>query len=159
MDRLPWIERIFQLDLPPAWLPNILNRLEGTTVRLQHYAHLTTERDAGQQIDGKWSIKQHIGHLVDLESLHIGRIADFRSGASILRAADMSNRATELADHNQQSIEILIAQFGQQRQDFIQQLKGLPQDVQQLSIPHPRLNQVMRPVDLAFFTAEHDDHH
>lgn len=109
--------------------------------------------------DGKWSIKEHIGHLSDLEELHEGRIDDFINRTEMLRAWETTNAKTENANHNSKSLESLIDDFAQKRNQFINRLLSLDDETQNLKSIHPRLQIPMRPVDVAFFTAEHDDHH
>jgi hypothetical protein len=109
--------------------------------------------------DGKWSIKEHIGHLYDLEALHDGRIDDFIAGKEVLRAADMTNAATESANHNDRPVEELIDMFSERRIKMIEKFNHLDDATHLRKALHPRLQVMMRPVDVAYFTAEHDDHH
>lgn len=118
-----------------------------------------TEEQAGTKFNGKWSIKEHIGHLSDLEELHEGRIDDFISRKQVLRAADMSNLKTNQANHNNKSVEKLIREFSLKRKEFISRLEKLDDEILRQQSLHPRLKITMRPVDMACFTAEHDDHH
>ena len=73
--------------------------------------------------------------------------------------ASLQNRATEQADHSARSLAELIDRFAAQREDFIQRLGSLDDATCSRAILHPRLQVPMRPVDMAYFTAEHDDHH
>ncbi len=159
MERTKWIDRRFTFNIPPGWIYNIISRLENTPVVLKAIASELSEEQLQHPINNGWSIKLHIGHLADLESLHDGRIDDFIAGEEILRAADMSNAKTYSADHNHKPIEELLGSFSDLRRKFVTRLIDLEKDVQQRESLHPRLQMVMRPVDMAFFTAEHDDHH
>jgi hypothetical protein len=159
MERTKWMERQFGLGNSPGLLPNILERLRGTPVRLRHICKALKDRDLEFKHAEAWSIKEHIGHLSDLEDLHEGRIDDFKAKKETLRAADMTNAATYKANHNSQDIEHLIKVFETKRQTFIDRLSQLDDATQNFASLHPRLKQMMRPVDLAFFTAEHDDQH
>jgi len=76
MQRTKWIDRQFTFDFPEGWMPNILERLRGTSVRISEMATGLSDEGAARTIKGKWSIKDHIGHLTDLEDLHEGRIDD-----------------------------------------------------------------------------------
>jgi len=118
-----------------------------------------SDADAQEQLASKWSIKENIGHLLDLEELHEGRIDDFIGRKEVLRAADMSNARTYAASHNNTSTQELLKQFGIRRALFVKRLRELDDETQQYKSLHPRLREMMRPVDMAFFTAEHDDHH
>ena len=159
MERLPWIERQFYFDLPTGWLPNILERLNGTGLRLRELTSDLSDTRAATRLHEKWSIKEHIGHLADLEALHLGRVSDFLFREPSLRAADMSNQKTNLANHNTKPVVILISEFIEARNNFVNHLEKLDDETQHFASLHPRLKTPMRPVDMAFFTAEHDDHH
>ncbi len=108
---------------------------------------------------GKWSILEHIGHLIDLEEVHEGRIDDFRRRLPVLRAADMKNKKTEDAGHNAKPLAALLHEFRESRTHFMNRLSNADDETVAFASRHPRLNQPMRMVDMAFFVAEHDDHH
>lgn len=159
MQRTKWTERQFALGNSPGLMPNILERLSGTPVRLRHICNKLNKSDLEFKIGNAWSIKEHIGHLSDLEDLHEGRVDDFIERKDPLRAADMSNDATYKADHNNESLDHLLRVFETKRQTLVQRLSRLNEETQNYESMHPRLKQKMRPVDMAFFTAEHDDQH
>lgn len=159
MKRMAWTSRIFKFDLPEAWLDNVLERLHGTSARLRSMVDDLTEEEAGLCRNGTWSIKQHIGHLHDLEELHMARIEDLKNRKDQLCAADMSNLKTEEAGHNEVSTDQLIVDFNNSRLLLIQKIKELDDESQYFASMHPRLNIKMRAIDVASFTADHDDHH
>jgi hypothetical protein len=68
MQQTKWIERKFNFDFPIGILPNILERLRGTPARIKEMSHSISEFAAEQMHNNKWSIKEHIGHLSDLEN-------------------------------------------------------------------------------------------
>jgi hypothetical protein len=159
MERTKWTDRTFSFNIPEGWLPDILERLYGTDLRIRAMTQGLSDDQLSKKHVLAWSIKEHIGHLTDLEELHEGRIDDFMARKDILRAADMSNKKTYAADHNKKSLEQLLKEFKSKRDVFISRLRELDDDTQRFGSLHPRLKVVMRPVDMAFFTAEHDDHH
>jgi len=136
-----------------------VERLAGTESRLVAITRGISDDNASFKLPGKWSIKDHIGHLYDLEALHIGRVNDFIFRIPVLRSADMSNTATNLAGHNLKTVDELIGEFITERNTLLNHLKNLDDETQRFSALHPRLEKFMRPVDMAYFTAEHDDHH
>jgi hypothetical protein len=111
------------------------------------------------RVKGNWSIKENIGHLNDLEELHSGRIDDFIEGKEKLRSADMTNKRTYQASHNKKSIKTILSEFKNARKLFVNRMNGLDEFVVNRSSVHPRLNQPMRPIDMAKFVLEHDKHH
>lgn len=159
MERTKWTERKFSFEFPAGWLPDILTRLRGTQARIREMTHALSDEDASYKPAGKWSIKENIGHLSDLEELHEGRIDDFLARKEALRAADMSNAKTFAAAHNEKKLEQLIREFSEKRNRFIMRIEKLDDETQNFKSLHPRLQVLMRPADVAFFTAEHDDHH
>lgn len=159
MQRLPWTARTFQFDIPEGWIYNILERLEGTGPRLKFLLRNVTEALASQRMDGKWSLKEHIGHLIDLEELHEGRIDDFLEGKKILRAADMQNIKTQQANHNSKTLPELLDAFDKSRKSLMDRFRNMDDGSMSFKSMHPRLQVLIKPVDMAYFVAEHDDHH
>lgn len=159
MQPTPWIERTFNFDFPEGLLPSILERLRGTELRMIAMTTTITDEVATAKPQNKWSIKEEIGHLADLEDLHISRLEEMIARKTKLSAADMSNQKTEEANHNQVPVGELISTFAQKRNQFISLLESMDEETHFFRAKHPRLEMTMRPVDVAFFTSEHDDHH
>ncbi len=114
---------------------------------------------AEKKPDNKWSIKENIGHLIDLEPLWQGRLEDILIGKEILREADLENTKTHEANHNAKSTRELLDQFTALRTQTVNELNKLEEnDVFKYAL-HPRLKTPMRTMDLFLFVAEHDDHH
>jgi hypothetical protein len=159
MKRTKWVEREFEFSLPVGVFPCVLERLRGTPARLEELARgLPKEALTGRR-GGKWSAQEHVGHLYDLDDLHEGRLEDYARGLEVLRAADMSNRKTEEAGHNNARLEDLLALFRTARESFVRRLESLTEEEVARTALHPRLGKQMRVIDLALFVAEHDDHH
>jgi uncharacterized damage-inducible protein DinB len=106
-----------------------------------------------------WTIQQHVGHLSDLEELHDGRLDDYDARAEILRPADVQNRKTEAARHDEAAMSDLLGRFRAVRAAFVARLDDMSHEDAGRSALHPRLNQPMRVIDMAVFVADHDDHH
>jgi hypothetical protein len=140
-------------------MPVILERLRGTSVRMNKIAASLTDEQLRHHIGNKWSIQEHMGHLADLEDLHTGRVADFLAKRETLRPADMTNAKTNESSHNERKIEDILRDFRDKRENLISCLMKLDDEVQLFQSMHPRLQVKMRPIDMAYFTAEHDDHH
>jgi len=107
----------------------------------------------------KWSIQEHIGHLIDLDELHYNRLDDFESGARDLRPADLKNQKTWDAHYNERNIDDLLPTLQRERSRFTERLAGYSEDFLNRSAIHPRLQQPMRVIDLVEFVVEHDAHH
>ncbi len=159
MANWPWIERTFTLDFPASKFPDLLERVRGTPARIEARVH-SLSADALTRQDGKgWSIQENIGHLLDLGYLPLRRIEQILAGEAELIAADMSNRKTREADHNAGNIQELLADFRAERATLVARFESLDKSDWAKSARHPRLDQPMRIVDIAYFDSEHDDYH
>jgi uncharacterized damage-inducible protein DinB len=155
---MKWFDRTFNFDLPSWMIPNVRERLRGTPARIE-------ERMQGAATEflvrknTAWSIQEHIGHLLDLEPLWLGRLHDLLDGAETLRVADLENRKTHEANHNARPLIFLLSEFRTNRALLIERLDALDAADFERAALHPRLKQPMRLIDLLYFVAEHDDHH
>lgn len=156
---LKWGDRTFSFSFPVEVYPEMIERLRGTPARLEDRLKSLTAEQLTKRDAERWSIQENAGHLLDLESLVSGRLEEYLTGADTLHAADMSNRKTHEADHNQVSIESILTSFRQRRMELIDRLEGLESKTFGATAHHPRLNVPMRLVDMLFFQAEHDDYH
>jgi uncharacterized damage-inducible protein DinB len=156
---LRWTDRHFAFDISEELFPVVVERLRGTPARIEDKVRALSPALLTRRDGDAWSIQEHIGHLLDLDELHAGRLDDFLAGAEVLRAADMTNRKTHEAGHNDRPIADLLQAFRRERERFVARLDAWDENLLSLTALHPRLRQPMRVIDMAFFTAEHDDHH
>ncbi len=160
MGKWAWVERKFNFDYPASKCPDLMERVRGTPARIEERVRgLSTDVLAGRENGKGWSIQENIGHLLDLEYLPMQRIAEILAGKVVLVAADMTNRKTHEADHNTRDIRALCAELRVERARLVAQFDTLHEADWAKSALHPRLQQPMRIVDIAYFTAEHDDYH
>lgn len=156
---LRWTDRRFTFDLPEALFPVVIERLRGTPARIEDKVRALPPEILTRREGDAWSIQEHVGHLLDLDGLHAGRLDDFLSGAAVLRPADMGNRKTWEAAHNERPVRDLLHAFRRERELFVARLDAWDPGLVSRTALHPRLEQPLRVIDMAFFTAEHDDHH
>ena len=159
MSRIKWTDRRFNFDFPAGIYPEMIERIRGTPARLEDLLGGLPPETMTAQVDGRWSMQENAGHLLDLESLVSQRIDEYVAGSSALHAADMSNRKTHDANHNNVSADSILTAFRAARYEIVERLEGFDADVFERSALHPRLNVPMRLVDMLFFQAEHDDYH
>ena len=158
IDQVPWIQRKFNFDFPVGLFPVILYRLAGSLPRLQALLKNADEESCSHSTNG-WSVKEHIGHLYDLEDLWWKRLQDFKENKPVLTAADMNNTKTKEAGHNGKTLDQLLGLFSSERQKILDLVYDFDETLLSRTSLHPRLNQPMRMVDSLFFVAEHDDNH
>jgi uncharacterized damage-inducible protein DinB len=156
---VPWVERTFSFDFPAGQYRELLERLRGAPARVEDRTRALPANVLTLRPGSKWSIQEHVGHLVDVESLFSARLDEFEAGAEVLRAADMSNRATEEARHNERVLTDIFRDFRRERGTLVARLEALPPDFFARGSLHPRLKRPMRLADMLLFQAEHDDYH
>jgi len=156
---LRWTDRQFEFTFPVEVYPEMIERLRGTPARLEDRVKSVAPEILTRRDGERWSIQENAGHLLDLESLVSSRLDEYLAGAKNLHAADMSNRKTYDADHNQVSIESILTNFRTQRMNLVGRLDQLSFESFAVVAHHPRLNVSMRLVDMLFFQSEHDDYH
>jgi hypothetical protein len=155
MKRLLWFERQFTFGLPAGMLPFYLERLKGTMIRLEEKVKGYSEDTLSTRFNTKWSVKQNIGHLAEVDQIANRRIDEIVSGVSTLSPAVFEPGG----DYNRQPIGQILAVFSDHRKKNIAKYSSLVEADLDKSSLHPRLKVQLTPVDLAWFDAEHDDHH
>lgn len=162
MNQLPvWFERKFEFTFPAEQHPNLCARLRGTPARLEEIVRgvdreILIGRPGGND---KWSAQEHAGHLADLEPLWMARIDDYFNNESQLTIADLTNRRTFAAQHNQRPSAEILADFRSARARLLSKVENIDRGIFTRTALHPRMKTPMRLVDHLFFVAEHDDHH
>ncbi len=159
MKQTKWFDRSFNFDNEQNIFPSILERLSGTPIRLEEKVKETQENILQFSLNNSWTIKENIGHLIDLETLWQDRFNDIKNDKVELRPTDLLNSKTDLANHNATSILKLLFEFRKTRNQTLEMLQSIDDKVIFKSALHPRLKTPMRTMDLFLFVAEHDDHH
>lgn len=154
-----WLDRKFDIINDSGLLPDIVERLDGTPLRVEAMIKNTPAEVLTYKPNGKWSIQEEIGHLSDLEPLWLKRVHELINKTPVLTAADMSNQKTHSANHNLQNLKDLVKEFKSQRNHLMEIIRKLSDEQIEHVALHPRLKSPMKIVDLAYFVAEHDDHH
>jgi hypothetical protein len=152
--RLDWFERNLVFGHRVEMLPFFLERLEGTICRIESKVLGGGEKILSEKYDGKWSVKQNIGHLLEVDEISAKRIDEMLNGTPLLSPA-----VFEPKDYNPFPVREVIDMFKKQRQANLARYRSLNESELTKSSTHPRLKVKMTPVDLAWFDAEHDDHH
>ena len=80
MNRVKWFDKKFTFNLNQDDFQSILSKLRETSERIAELVNPVSEEVLVKKIEENWSVKENIGHLVDLEELHSGRIDDFIEG-------------------------------------------------------------------------------
>jgi len=159
MPQVPWSARTFEFNFPAQLYPEMIERVRGTPARVEDRISALTERILTRRDGVRWSIQENIGHLLDLEELFAGRVDDYDRELPKLRAADMTNRKTHEARHNDQPIQTILTEFRSARLSLVERLERQDSEYFARVALHPRLSKPMRVVDMLYFQSEHDDYH
>ena len=154
-----WLDRKFDFDLPIGTFPLLLERLRGVPVRTKELVAGLPEHTLTTRVNDKWSVKEHVGHLADLELPDGRRLREFLNHAEVLSAADTENGVTEISDQGSVPIVEIIRKLTAGREALVNRLDELKADQVAIVAIHPRLQKPMRLLDWMYFVAEHDDHH
>jgi uncharacterized damage-inducible protein DinB len=162
MNQLPiWFERKFDFGFPVDQHPALCARLRGSPARLEEIVR-GIDREVlikKPRENDKWSAQENAGHLADLEPLWMARVDDYINNESQLTVADLTNRKTFAAQHNQRPIEEILADFRGARAQLLRKVENIDRVIFARTALHPRMKTPMRLGDHLYFVAEHDDHH
>lgn len=155
MKTTQWFEREFQFGLSPGMLPFFIERLSYASMRMEQKVNGISDTRLSEKIEGKWSVKQNIGHLAEVDEIAMKRIDEMLTGSKIMTSAIFEPKK----DYNLMSVDEVIQMFKKNRLANLKIYKNLDEKNLAKSSLHPRLKVIMNPVDLAMFYAEHDDYH
>ncbi|MDN3725138.1 GNAT family N-acetyltransferase [Aequorivita sp. SDUM287046] len=154
-----WFNRKFNFNISMEKFPELLGSMELIVLKFQKVIQGRFEEQLNFKPNGKWSIKEHIGHLCILEPLWQKRFLEIKENKVKMSATDLNNQATNQSFFNQFSMEKLLSDFQEARANTIRIIESMSEEDFQKSLYHPRLNQPMRIIDLMYFITEHDTHH
>ena len=154
-----WFNRPFDFDNMSVSVEGLIERLRFTPLRLSERIKNLSNRDLETCVEDKWSIKENIGHLNDLEPLWHRRVDEIVEGIEVMSEADLSNTKTHEAEHNEIPLAKLLSQFTTSRAKLVDLCLTNSEVLTTATALHPRLDKPMKIVDLMYFVAEHDDHH
>ncbi len=153
---MAWLNRKFAFDFPVSLYPNLLARVRGTPPRFEEAVEGLSREQLILKRDGKWSIQENAGHLLDEEELFCRRLHEYMSGVQSLTQAPYQNIEIK---HNEQAIRTILNNFRAARERQVKIIEGVEAERFGRTAWHPRLKTSMRLVDHLLFIAEHDDHH
>src|SRR6185295_20142728 len=103
---MPWFERNLKFGYPKEMLPFFLERLEGTIIRIEEKVKGVDDKILSQKINGKWSVKENIGHLAEVDEIGNKRIDEMSAGVPV-----MSPAVFEPKDYSTWPISEVVAFF------------------------------------------------
>jgi hypothetical protein len=154
IETLPWFERKLKFGHDEDMLPLFLERLSGSPLRAEAKVKGVSDEILSKRLNGKWSIKENIGHLAEVDIIANKRLEEIVKGVEF-----MSKAVFEPKDYTTWPIQDVLDLFMKNRGRNLERYKSLSMKELKKQSLHPRLKVWMTPIDLAYFDAEHDDHH
>src|SRR5690606_1521835 len=106
-----WFDRKFDFNFWVEQYDHLLGRLPRTPFVFNQMLSLIPEDVQVLKPNGKWSIKENVGHLIVLEPLWQLRFEDIKKGKNELSPADLDNRLTNEMNFNQSLLQGLLKSF------------------------------------------------
>ncbi len=88
-----WTSRSFAFTYSVDRIDVLLSRLRGAAARIAAAVRGLPPTTLTARRDGAWSIQEHVGHLHDLEALHLRRLDELQRGAARVRRLPGMSRA------------------------------------------------------------------
>jgi hypothetical protein len=111
------------------------------------------------QFDDRWSVQEHVGHLLAMESLWIARLDDFVLGHTVFRPWNGHNNDVRLARFNEQTMRSILRDFKTTRLAFVEFSEEIMGRGMAQTVLLERLGRHFSFSDHLAFIAEHDAHH
>ncbi len=156
---VPWSQRTMEYGRSLDELPVLLERVQGTTVRLSNMLSCQPVEKLHLRVDGKWSAIEHLGHLLTLQDRFYNRVDDFEQRRSKLCDINLQDQATFLQGQRLRMLGDVLEEFRLKRLDFANRVERLHRRSLEHVAYHPCQDRTMRPMDMLLWIAEHDDHH
>jgi hypothetical protein len=156
---LPWSQRKLEFNRAVDELPLLTERMLGTPDRIHSLVRGIPAERLQLRIQGKWSVLEHIGHLMVLDERMQVRIEDWLSLSGRLSPIDLEDQQRFLDGQRHRELGDVLLEHRLRREALVNGVVNLPAAVHHHYALHPCRHLRMRPIDMFLFLAEHDDHH
>lgn len=154
-----WLNKTWNFERSIAQYMENLDFLGHSPASIRTMISGKSENQLTSKPDGKWSINEHIGHLLTMESLWIARLDDFVLSKSILRPWNGTNADTDAGEFNKQRSGKILEDLETIRSVHVAALRKLEYKATELKCHHERLGRDLNLADHILFMKEHDEHH
>lgn len=159
MQPQPWTERVLAFGRPAGELPLLLERLLGTPARIRGMAMQVPLEVLNLRRSGSWSVLEHIAHLLVLQDQMERRLVDHLERRTHLCTIDLSGQEARLHRERGRELGDLLEEFRLKRRWFVERIDEMDDGQLAHRALHPCTGELRSVVDMAFYMAEHDDHH
>jgi hypothetical protein len=155
----PWSQRKLEFNRSLEELPVLAERLLGTSDRITALLRNVPQERLQLRLQGKWSVLEHIGHLMVMDDRMQVRVEDWLSLSGRLTPIELADQQAQLDGQRHRELGDMVEEFRITRQAFVDNVLNMPPTVHTHYALHPCMHVRMRPTDMFHFLAEHDDHH
>lgn len=156
---MKWIDRQWTFDDSAKTYAQNIFILSATADQIKSMIVNRATEQLRHKPGGKWSIHEHAGHLLTIESLWIARLDDFVMKSETLRSWNENNTDTDAANFNEQRIVKILQDFTDIRKVHTEMLQEMEASATSLTCCHTRLGRTFTLADHVYFMTEHDLHH
>lgn len=155
---IPWKDRRLPFGRPVEEMPLLLERMQGTPLRLAQLTRSVPHELLVQNREGQWSVMEHIAYLLYLDQHMHERVEDFLARRPRLCTIEDTQGSHDHVGHRERTLGDLLEEYHLTRDSLVRGLQGLEREALQHRSLHPCNEHEMSPVDMALWLAEHDDH-
>lgn len=156
---MKWIDRTWEFNRDEKAAHLSVQILSATASKLQLLVGKTDPEQLKLRTNGKWSVNEHAGHLLTMESLWIAQLDDLVLGHENVRPWNGNNADTEAAEFNRQRLGKIIGDFEEIRMSHLNLLETYLPNALNMRAFLAEIKCDMTLADHLYFMAEHDLHH
>lgn len=156
---IPWNERQLAFGKGMDELPLLVERALGTPARIMLLVQGLPLERITMRIHGRWSLKDHLTHLILLDERLEVRADDLEARRSTLSPVEMGDQERFLSSNRDRPFGDMVEEFRLRRNYLVQRFVELDAAALQHRAEHPCRGMAMTAADQLLFIAEHDDHH
>lgn len=135
---------------------DLLNELESFPKALSEHLLGLDKSLLVTKPQGKWSIQEHAGHLLAIESLWIARLDDFMLNHDTLRPWNGTNEETDQAQFNLQHLPQILGDFEAIRTAHCRMIRSSMEKLHGVACVHPRTGEPVSFTQHLQFMHKHD---
>ncbi|MEZ4756551.1 MAG: DinB family protein [Flavobacteriales bacterium] len=155
----PWNERQLTFGRGIDELPLLVERVLGTPARIMLLVQGLPLERISMRVTGRWSVKDHLAHLILLDERMEVRADDLQARRGTLSPIALDDQDRFLSIHRHRPFGDMVEEFRLRRNYLVGRFAQLDASALEHRAEHPCRGMSMSAVDQLLFIAEHDDHH
>ncbi len=155
----PWNERQLTFGRGTDELPLLVERVLGTPARIMLLVQGLPLERISMRVTGRWSVKDHLAHLILLDERMEVRADDLQARRSRLTPVVLDDQDRYLSIHRHRPFGDMVEEFRLRRNYLVGRFVQLDAAALEHRAEHPCRGMSMSAADQLLFIAEHDDHH